>query len=82
MDLIMSRTLDLPHTAPAPARITGAVWRKLNGIMTRVVRGALNEWMARRAIEALSGFDDRTLHDIGINRSEIETRVRRQLPPQ
>jgi uncharacterized protein YjiS (DUF1127 family) len=79
---VMSRTLDLPHSGSRPARFASPAWRKLSDIMSRMLRNALNEWMARRAVETLSGLDDRTLNDIGIRRSEIETRVRQHLPPQ
>jgi len=81
MDRIMSRTLDLPRSLPEPAARSGAVWHRLGRIITRSVRNAVNEWMVQRTIDTLSTLDDRVLHDIGLCRTEIEWRVRRQQTP-
>jgi uncharacterized protein YjiS (DUF1127 family) len=81
MDRIMSRTLDLPRSLPEPAARSGAVWHKLGRIMARSVRNAANEWMVKRTIDTFNTLDDRMLHDIGLHRSDIESRVRRQQTP-
>ena len=52
-------------------------------IAARVIRIATEEWMVKRTVDALHDLDDRTLNDIGITRSEVESpaRWRRRNPP-
>jgi len=63
----MSRTIDLPHAAPAPVH----AWRKCREALARVMRERIEERMVKRTIQSLDALDDRTLRDIGISRSEI-----------
>ena len=44
-------------------------------IAARVIRIATEEWMVKRTVDALH-LDDRTLKDIGITRSEVDSPAR------
>lgn len=46
-----------------------------NGPLRRWLRAAIKKWQRRKMIASLSSLDDRTLHDIGIHRSEITRAV-------
>ena len=76
----MSRAIDLPSYAPE--RVNTNAWRRCREALARVIRIATDEWMVKRTMDALY-LDDRTLKDIGITRSEIESsaRWRRRNPP-
>jgi uncharacterized protein YjiS (DUF1127 family) len=41
-----------------------------------VIRIGTEEWMVKRTVDALHDLDDRTLKDIGITRSEVESAAR------
>ena len=41
-----------------------------------VIRMPTEEWMVKRTVDALHDLDDRTLNDIGITRSEVESPAR------
>ena len=41
-----------------------------------VIRIPTEEWMVKRTVDALQDLDDRTLKDIGITRSEVESPAR------
>ena len=41
-----------------------------------VIRMPTEEWMVKRTVNALHYLDDRTLEDIGIPRSEVESSAR------
>ena len=43
-----------------------------------VIRIPTEEWVVKRTVDALHDLDDRTLKDIGITRSEVESPVRRR----
>jgi uncharacterized protein YjiS (DUF1127 family) len=45
-------------------------------LAARVIRILAEEWMVERTVDALHYLDDRTLKDIGITRSEVETPAR------
>ena len=47
-------------------------------IAARVVRIAIEEWMVKRTVDALQDLDDRTLKDIGITPSEVESPAQRR----
>jgi uncharacterized protein YjiS (DUF1127 family) len=61
---------------PLHAHSGASLLRRTLEAVTRVVHGAVEEWLVRRAIRELSALDDRMLRDIGLKRSEIESRVR------
>ena len=65
----MSHAIQLPHSAPAPVH----AWRRCREALARVIRERSEEWMVKRTIQSLDALDDRTLKDIGITRSEIES---------
>nr|WP_290917238.1 DUF1127 domain-containing protein [Hyphomonas sp. 34-62-18] len=46
-----------------------------NGPLRRWLRAAFKSWQRRKMMASLSALDDRTLHDIGIHRSEIARAV-------
>ena len=71
----MSRAIDLPSYAPE--RVNTNAWRRCREALARVIRIATDEWMVKRTMDALHYLDDRTLKDIGIMRSEIESCSRR-----
>lgn len=59
-------------SVPMPCHVTEPV---ANGPLRRWLRAALKKWQRRKMIASLSSLDDRTLHDIGIHRSEIARAV-------
>ena len=71
----MSRAIDLPSYTPE--LVYPGAWRRCREALARVIRIATEEWMVKRTVDALHYLDDRTLKDIGITRSEIESCSRR-----
>jgi uncharacterized protein YjiS (DUF1127 family) len=70
----MSRTINLPSYALEP--VYPGAWRRCRKALARIIRIAVEEWMVRRTVDALHSLDDRTLKDIGITRSEVESPAR------
>ena len=70
----MSRAIDLPSHAPEP--VYPSAWRRCREALAHVIRIATEEWMVKRTMDALHYLDARTLKDIGITRSEIESSAR------
>ena len=70
----MSRAINLPSYAPE--RVYPSAWRRRREALARVIRIATEEWMVKRTVNALHYLDDRTLEDIGIPRSEVESSAR------
>ena len=68
----MSQAIHLPQHAPAPVH----AWRRYRDALGRVMRERSEEWMMKRTVQSLRALDDRTLKDIGLSRSEIESCVR------
>ncbi len=58
--------------AGSKSRVATGLSRFFHGLAAAVVR----EYRTRREISFLRQQDDRTLHDLGINRSEVERAVR------
>jgi uncharacterized protein YjiS (DUF1127 family) len=67
----MSRAIDLPSCANAP--VPAAMWGRCRAALARVIRNAVEEQTVRGIMKALHALDDRTLKDIGVTRSEIES---------
>ncbi|KRE15625.1 hypothetical protein ASE66_12315 [Bosea sp. Root483D1] len=65
-----------PHRKPARRPLTTRLIEALSGRL----RGIRDRVQMRNAANALPILDDRTLKDIGINRSEIEFAIRRINP--
>jgi uncharacterized protein YjiS (DUF1127 family) len=74
----MPQALDFPHAIPQRTPAPSAPWSKLGSIVRRTIRLAIEEWMVKRTVATLSALNDRTLHDIGLHRSEIECHARRK----
>ena len=53
-----------------------SVFTNALGLLWRIYRRWREEAQIRQAIRELSGFDDRTLKDIGLQRGEIENLLR------
>ena len=70
----MSRAIDLPSYAPEP--VYPSACRRYREALARVIRTATEEWTVKRTMDALHYLDDRTLKDIGITRSEVESPAR------
>ena len=65
-----------PHVTTANHRPAPTLAMKAGGIARRAWQ-AYWDWRARQAtVEILRALDNRTLHDIGLSRSEIESVVR------
>jgi len=81
MEPTMSRAIDFTHAASKPTHTD--VWQKFRAAFARMMRDRIEEWMVKRTINSLHALDDRTLKDIGITRSEIEScaRWRREKHP-
>ena len=55
---------------PTP-RVTGAVADAAIRLLARFVAAWRRQRLHRATVEALGALDDRTLHDLGVHRSEI-----------
>lgn len=75
----MAYILDLPRALPERTTRGGACLA-LGRMIVRAVRARTHTWMVRRTIDNLQRLDDRTLADIGMHRSEIESKVRELMP--
>ena len=59
--------------APDQTKGSSAVFQHVNGVWSRLVA-----WKMRRATRIiLASLDDRTLHDIGLRRSEVDVVLRK-----
>jgi len=67
---------DMLLSASAP--IHASAWRRFWEAFARLMRNVAEERVVKRAIEEMHRLDDRTLKDIGITRSEIESSARRR----
>ena len=65
---------DMLLSASAP--IHASAWRRFWEAFARLMRNVAEERVVKRAIEEMNRLDDRTLRDLGITRSEIESRIR------
>jgi uncharacterized protein YjiS (DUF1127 family) len=70
----MCFSMPLSHSASKPVRFD--TWRRFRDALARGLNNAVEEWIVKRAIAELHGLDDHMLRDIGITRSEIESRIR------
>ena len=60
----------------ASAPIHASAWRRVWEAFALLMRNVAEERVVKRAIEEMNRLDDRTLRDLGITRSEIESRIR------
>jgi uncharacterized protein YjiS (DUF1127 family) len=68
MEATMSlNTRALPLQSPSTPRFAQSLWARWEDYWTRRAK--------RATVDLLRGLDDRVLHDIGIDRSEIESVV-------
>ena len=77
-DMIKQDVIERAHAERGRALRAAAAW-VVNGAcgLLRSAVKAYTAWLERRrAIRELNAFDNRSLWDIGINRSEIESAVR------
>lgn len=71
----------LPYGSGAffPARAFAATgwWRRTHLVLERAWAGPRLRWRARQQFAALDALDDRTLHDIGLDRADLRDTARR-----
>ncbi|MBT3069658.1 DUF1127 domain-containing protein [Rhodomicrobium sp. Az07] len=73
----MKHAHPLSHAAVTSATETGGFVDKALGLLSSVKRRWSEEAEIRHAVTELEQLDDHALHDIGLNRYDIEDRVRR-----